>query len=137
MGFKWVSNDYGAPATRITHILATNSEAFTAGEAVKLASGRFTVATNGAAVAGFVVGDVTAGTDQAIEVILAKEGDNFEAPYTGTPDAGFVVGVGTADVAADGLSVLSSDITGGAFAITSINTTKATCKLKVKNRQLS
>ncbi len=137
MSFKWIYNEYGAPPTRISNILMTNSEAATKGEALKLASGRWTVATNGAAVAGFANNDVTAGTDQTIEVILAREGDVFEAPYTGTPDAGFIVGVGAADVAVNGLSVLSSDITGGAFSVLEKNTSETTCRVKVKNRQLS
>src|SRR5690606_3942968 len=110
-GFRFAYNLYGAPARRISHIKATNSEAFTAGEAVKLASGRWTKATNGAAVAGFAAETITAGTDQDLTVYLAREGDVWDAPYTGTPDAGFVPGANTADVSTDGLSVLSSDVT--------------------------
>lgn len=137
MAFKWVNNDSGAPETRLSSIYATDSEAFTEGEAVILSSGKWTKATNGVAVAGFARQTLAAGTSQLLEVTLAKPDDNFEAPYTGTPDAAFVVGVGTADVSSDGLSVLSSDVTSGAFAILGINTTKVTCRLKVKNRQLS
>lgn len=134
MGFKFAFNDYGAPERRVSHILATNSEAFVQGEAVKLASGRWTKATNGAEVAGFSNQTLAAGTDQYLEVILAREGDWFDAPYTGTPDAGFVVGVHTADISADGLSVLSSDVTGGPFSVLEINTNKTTCRVKVKKR---
>lgn len=134
MGFKFAFNDYGAPERRVSHILATNSEAFTQGEAVKLASGRWTKATNGAAVAGFANQTITAGTDKALEVIIAREGDWFDAPYTGTPDAAFVVGVEVADVSTDGLSVLSSDVTGGPFSVLEINTNKTTCRVKVKKR---
>lgn len=137
MGFKWTRNEYGAPAQRISSILATDSEAFTEGEAVKLASGKWTKATNGAAVAGFANQTLAAGTGQYLEVIQAREGDVFEATYTGTPDATFLAGVNSVDVSTDGLSVLSSDVTGGAFAILEVNTTKTTCRLKVKNRQLS
>lgn len=136
MPFKLVTNDYGAVPTRISNILATNSEAFTEGEALKLASGRWTKATNGAAVAGFAAGTYTAGTDQYIDVIVAREGDVFETNYTGTPDATFYPGT-AADVSTDGLSVLASDVTGGQFAILSVNTTKTTCRVKVKTRQLS
>lgn len=134
MGFKFAFNDYGAPERRVSHILATNSEAFAQGEAVKLASGRWTKATNGVEVAGFANQSLAAGTDQPLEVVLAREGDWFDAPYTGTPDVGFVVGVMTADVAVDGLSVLASDVTAGPFAVLEINTNKATCRVKVKKR---
>jgi hypothetical protein len=52
-GFRFAYNLYGAPERRISHILATNSEAFTAGEAVKLANGRWTKAGSTDAIAGF------------------------------------------------------------------------------------
>jgi hypothetical protein len=135
--FKWVYNEYGAPVTRITDIKGTASEAFVEGQALKIASGRWTVATNGVAVAGICNQTVTVGADDYIEVIQVREGDVFEAPYTGTPAGGFIIGVMVADVSVDGLSVLSSDVTGGPFAILGINTTKETCRLKVKLRQLS
>ncbi|MGG4217308.1 hypothetical protein [Paenibacillus ottowii] len=137
MGFRWVFNDYGAPESRIAHILATNSEAFARGEAVSLVNGRWSKTANGAAIGGFANQTITAGTDKKLEVTLAREGDNFEASYTGTPDAAFLVGANTVDVSADGLSVLSSDVTGGALVVMDINTNKATCRVKVKNRQLS
>ena len=134
MGFKFAFNDYGSPERRVSHILATNAEAFAPGEAVKLAAGRWTKATNGASVAGFANQSLAAGTDQPLEVIIAREGDWFDAPYTGTPDVGFVVGVEVADVSADGLTVLASDITGGPFSVLEINTNKKTCRVKVKKR---
>lgn len=134
MAFVFAFNDYGAPERRVSHILATNSEAFKQGQAVKLASGRWTAATNGANVAGFANQNLSAGTDQILEVVLAREGDWFDAPYTGTPDGGFIIGVETADVSTDGLSVLSSDITGGPFSVLDINTNKKTCRVKVKKR---
>lgn len=133
-GFKFVFNDYGAPERRVSHIMATNAEAFAQGEAVKLAAGRWTKATNGSAIAGFANQSLAAGTDQPLEVILAREGDWFDAPYTATPDVGFVIGVETADVATDGLSVLSSDITGGPFSVIEINANNKTCRVKVKKR---
>lgn len=136
-GFKFIYNEYGAPATRITNILFTDSEAGTKGEAVMLSSGRFTKLTGNNACAGFLNADVTSGTDQTCEVIQAREGDVFEAPYTGTPDAGFIVGATAADIASDGLSVNSADVTSGAFSIIEKNTADTTCRLKVKNRQLS
>lgn len=136
-GFKFVFNDYGAPTRHITSILATNAEAFVLGEAVKLTSGRWTKATNGANVAGFANQSLAAGTNQFLDVVLAREGDWFEAPYTGTPDAAFVPGCEVADVAADGLSVLASDVTGGPFTVLDVNTSKATCTIKVKKRVFS
>lgn len=137
MGFKFVFNDNGSPERRVAHILATDNEAFVIGEAVKLVNGRWTKATNGAAIAGFANQKLTAGTDKKLEVILAREGDWFDAPYTGTPDAGFVIGANTVDVSTDGLSVLASDVTGGAFSVLDINTNTSSCRVKVKNRQLS
>ncbi|AIQ19529.1 hypothetical protein H70357_24545 [Paenibacillus sp. FSL H7-0357] len=137
MAFKFAFNDYGAPTHRISSILATNSEAFVLGEAVKLASGRWTKATNGANVAGFANQTLAAGTDQFLEVVIAREGDWFEAPYTGTPDAAFVPGVEVADVSTDGLSVLASDVTAGPFSILNINTAKSLVTLKVKKRVFS
>lgn len=135
--FKFAYNLYGAPQRRISNILATNSEAFTAGEAVRLVSGRWTKAANGSHVAGFAVETLAAGTDQYLTVYPAREGDVWDAPYTGTPDATFLPGQQTADVATDGLSVNAADVTGGAFAILEVNTTNETCRLIVKNRQLS
>lgn len=136
-GFQFAFNDYGAPTHHVSHLLATDSEAFELGEAVKIVSGRVTKATNGAAIFGFANQKLAAGTNQVIDVILAREGDWFDAPYTGTPDGGFVAGVATADVATDGLSVLSSDITGGPFFVHSINTNTKTVRVKVKLRQHS
>lgn len=135
--FLWAYNEYGAPETRITNILATDAEAFVYGEALKLASGKWTKATNGVNIAGFSNQTLAAGTSQFLEVIQAREGDVFTAPYTGSPDATFLAGANTVDVSADGLSVLSSDVTGGALAVLNINTTNTTCRVKVKNRQLS
>jgi hypothetical protein len=137
MGFKWVYNEYGAPVRRLTHILATNAEAFVEGEALSLVNGRWTKAANGGAIAGFSNQTLAAGTDQYLDVIQSREGDAFDAPYTGAPAVGFVVGANTVDVAADGLSALSSDVTGGALSVLEVNTNKTTCRVKVKNRQLS
>lgn len=137
MPFKFAFNDYGAPAHRVSSIMATDSEAFTQGEAVRIVSGRWTKAANGAAIAGFANQTLAAGTSQYLDVVLAREGDYFDAPYTGTPDATFLAGVNTADISTDGLSVLASDVTGGPFAVLEVNTIKTTCRVKVKNRQLS
>lgn len=137
MAFKFAFNDYGAPTHHISSILATNSEAFVLGEAVKIVSGRWTKATNGAAVAGFANQTLAAGTDQYLDVVIAREGDWFDAPYTGTPDAAFLPGAAAADISTDGLSVLASDVTGGPFSVLEVNTNKTTCRVKVKSRTFS
>jgi len=136
-GFKYVYNDYGKDPTRITEFLMTNSEAGSAGEAVKLVNGRWTKASGTDAVGGFLTSNVTGGTDQACEVILAREGDWYDAPYTGTADAGFVSGATEVALATDGLSVDSATVADGAVAVLSINTNKKTARVKVKNRQFS
>lgn len=133
-GFQFAFNDYAAPERRVSHILATNATAFTKGQAVTITSGRWAAVANGGAIAGFANQTIAAGTDQTLEVILAREGDWFDAPYTGTPAGGFVVGVDVADIAANGLSVLASDVTGGALSVLEINTNKQTCRVKVKKR---
>lgn len=137
--FKWIrSAGYEVPS-RINHIPAATGETFTRGEAVYVnSSGELTKAANGSQIAGFAnQTKTTTASDKVLEIIEARADDVFEAAYTGTPAAGFVVGANTVDVSADGLTVLSSDVTGGALAVQSINTTKATCRIRVKNRQLS
>lgn len=136
-GFKYVYNDYGKDPTRITELLMTNSEAGIAGEAVKIVSGRLTKASTTDAIAGFLTTNVVAGTDQPTEIILAREGDWYEAAYTGTPAAGFLSGASAVVLAADGLSANAATVTGGALSVLSINTNKKTARVKVKNRQLS
>lgn len=134
---KWVYNEYGAPPTRITNILFTDSEAGASGELVNLASGKFTKASGTEAVAGVLTAAVASGTSQTCEVIQAREGDVFEAPYTGTADAAFLAGANAVGIATDGLSVDAATVASGALAILEINTDKETCRFKVKTRQLS
>lgn len=136
-GFNYVHNDYGKDPTRITRYLMTNSEAGLAGEAIKIVSGRVTKAGATDPIAGFLNASVTAGTDQPTEIILAREGDVFEVPYTGTPAGGFVEGLSVATIATDGLSLASATVTGGSIAVLEINTNKKTAKVKVKVRQFS
>lgn len=135
-GFRFAYNLYGAPERRISHIMANNGESFVAGEAVKLASGRWTKASGTDAVAGFAAQNLSGG-NQILEVVQAREGDVWEAPYSGTPDAGFVVGANAVAVATDGLSANSATVSGGALSVIEINTNKKTCRVIVKNRQLS
>lgn len=136
-GFKYVYNDYGKDPTRITEHLFKDSEAGLAGEAVKLVNGRWTKASGTDAVGGFLTSNVVAGTNKACEVILAREGDWYDTPYTGTPAAGFTPGVNVAAISTDGLSVNSAVIVDGAIAVLSINTNKKTARVKVKARQFS
>lgn len=138
MGFEWLNTDLYAVPSRITHIPATSGETYAKGEALTLVNGAWTKAANGGTVGGFANQSKTASaSDLTLEVIEARPGDRFRAPYTGTPAGGFVVGVKIADVSTDGLSVLSSDVTGGPFAVWEINTTKTTCVVTVTNRVFS
>lgn len=136
-GFKYVYNDYGKDPTRITEFLMKNNEAGVAGGAVKLVSGRWTKASGTDAVGGFLTSNVTAGTDQPCEVVLAREGDWYDAAYSGTAAAGFKEGIDVVALATDGLSVDAATVAGGAIAVLSINTEKKTARVKVKNRQFS
>ncbi|MEK8128360.1 hypothetical protein WMW72_10640 [Paenibacillus filicis] len=136
-GFNFVYNDYGKDETRLTDKLFTNAEGAFAGQAVKLVSGRWTKASGTDAIGGFLTANVVAGTDKECEVIMAREGDWFEVPYTGTPAAGFVAGANAVTVAADGLSLNSATVAGGAVAVYSINTNKKTARVKIKQRQFS
>lgn len=137
-GFHWMNSDLYSVPSRITHIPGTASETYTKGEALTITSGGWTKASNGGTVGGFANESKTCTADDlTLEVIEARPGDKFVAPYTGTPDAGFVRGVKTADVSTDGLSVLSSDVTGGPFAVWDIITSKTQCIVTVVNRIFS
>lgn len=137
--FKWLRNAGGEVPSRITHIPATASEVYTKGEALKLsATGAWTKASTTDVVAGFANQSKTAtASDLTLEVIEARADDVFESNYTGTPAAGFVLGANAVTLAADGLSPNSATVIGGALAIVDINTTKLTCRVRVKSRQLS
>lgn len=137
-GFNWFrSAGYEVPS-RITHIPGTTGETFTKGEAVKVASGAFTKAGPTDAIAGFAAQTKTiSANDTALEVTEARADDVFEVTYTGTPVAGFVMGANAAAVSTDGLNSDSTTVAGGALAVVSINTTKKTCRVRVKNRQFS
>lgn len=136
-GFNFMYNDYGAPVSRRTDVLYKDSEAAKAGQAVKLDAGRFTKAGATDAIAGFLTHNLASGTDQRCEVMMAREGDVYVAPYTGTPAAGFVPGLSVGTISTDALSLNSATVTGGAIAVLEVNTNKKTAIVKVKNRQLS
>lgn len=136
-GFNFMYNDYGAPVSRRTDILFKNSEAAKAGQAVKLDAGRFTKAGATDPIAGFLTHNLDAGTDQRCEVMMAREGDVYHVPYTGTPAGGFVPGASAVVISSDALSVNSATVTGGSISVLEVNTNKKTAIVKVKNRQLS
>ncbi|MGG1643031.1 hypothetical protein ACIFQM_17570 [Paenibacillus sp. NRS-1782] len=136
-GFRYVYNDYGKDPTRITSLLMTDAEAGLAGEAIKIVAGRVTKAGPTDAIAGFLTTNVTAGTNQSVEFVLAREGDWYDGPYTGTAAAGFVAGANEVALAANGLSADAVTVTGGALVVFDVNTNKKTARFKVRNRQLS
>ncbi|MNO36213.1 hypothetical protein D3C76_262800 [compost metagenome] len=136
-GFRYVYNDYGKDPTRITEFLMTDSEAGLAGEAIKIVSGRVTKAGPTDPIAGFLTSNITAGTNKPTEIILAREGDWYDVPYSGTPAAGFVPGVVGVVLATDGLSANSATVTGGQLSVLQVNTNKKIARVKVKVRQFS
>lgn len=136
-GFKYIYNDYGKDPTRITSQLMTDNEAGLAGEAIKIVAGRVTKAGATDPIAGFLTSNVKSGTDQETEFILAREGDWYEGPFTGTAAAGFVTGASAIALAADGLSANAATVTGGPLAVFEINDNKKTARFKIRNRQLS
>ncbi|MFW5438113.1 hypothetical protein [Paenibacillus apiarius] len=136
-GFRYVYNDYGKDPTRVTEHLMTDNEAGFAGEAIKIANGRVTKAGPTDLVAGFLTANVKAGKDVSTEYILAREGDWYDAPFTGTPDAGFVSGANAVAVATDGLAADAAVVADGSLSIFAINSNNKTCRVKVKKRQFS
>lgn len=134
-GFRFVMNDYGAPERRVSSHFFTDNEAGSAGQAVKLVDGRWTGASGTDAIGGFLTHNVSAGTDQVCEVILAREGDWFDVPYSGEPGTGFGPGANEVGISADGLSADAATVEGGALSVLEVNTEKQTCRVKVKNRQ--
>ncbi|BFH70600.1 hypothetical protein J27TS7_58710 [Paenibacillus dendritiformis] len=136
-GFKYVYNDYGKDPTRVTSIIMTDNEAGYAGEAVKVVNGRATKAGPTDAIAGFLTSNIAAGKDSPCEIILAREGDWYDAPFVGTPDAGFVSGADAVAVAADGLAADAAVVADGPLAVLTVNDNNKTCRVKVKKRQFS
>ncbi|MNI87791.1 hypothetical protein D3C73_1450180 [compost metagenome] len=115
----------------------TDNEAGLAGEAVKIVAGRVTKAGATDPIAGFLTSNVAAGTNKPTEIILAREGDWYDAPYSGTSAAGFVPGVVGVVLATDGLSANSATVTGGQLSVLQVNTNKKIARVKVKVRQFS
>lgn len=138
MAFVWHQNTDSRQPNLIGNIKAKASTTFTYGESLILVSGRWEVAVAGAKVGGVFNGTTfTSGTDDLIEVIECRAGDIFIADYTGTPDATFLAGMQTADIASGGLLLDAADVTGGAWAILKVDTTNTQAWVRPKLRQLS
>ena len=136
-GFELVFNDYGAPTRHISTITAANAAVFKEGQAVTITNGLVVVASTTGVPAGFATANTTSDGVKPVDFILAREGDNFEVPYTGTPNAAFLAGAQTVALSADGLSVDAATVAGGALSVLSVNTVKKTCIVKVKKRVFS
>lgn len=139
MAFVWSQNTARTIPVIISHIKAKASTTFTYGESLIIDStGRWDVAVAGAKVAGVFNGTTfTSGANDLIDVIECTPNDIFIANYTGTPDAAFLAGQQTADIAAGGLVLNAADVTGGAWAILAVDTTNAKATVRAKLRQLS
>lgn len=136
MAFKMIKDLAGAPLVKMSFLL-TNSEASTAGEAMKFASGRLTKLTDGTAPAVIAAETKTAGTDVSCETYLISPTQIWEVGYTGTPDATFVAGQATADIDTTGLLINAADVTGGCFAVLTKDTTNTKVTGHFKARQLN
>lgn len=133
---EFVKDLTGAPLVVTTDFYMTDSEAATKGEALAFSSGRLTKVAGGGTVAAIAMETKTAGTDVKVKVALVTPTQVWRAKYTGTPDAGFIVGVATADIATNGIDINAADITGGAFSVIAKDTTKTTVDVLIKGRQL-
>lgn len=127
MALRLVGNINGQyHAKVVTNIYMTDNEAAVAGQAYKLASGRWTKATGTDRVYAVCIKDADAGTNVFGVMELVKNGDIIEADYTGTPNAAFLVGCESATLGdADGTVVDASDVTGGCLLIMEKDTTAA------------
>lgn len=138
MAIVWKRNTARTLPIIISNIKATASTTFTYGQSLILSSGRWATAVAGAKVCGVYNGPTfTSGTDDFMDVIECTPNDVFEADYTGTPDATFLPGLETADIAAGGLVLASADVAGGAWALLSVDTTNSKATVRAKLRQLS
>lgn len=138
MAFRWAGNTSRRQPTIISNQLAKASTTFTYGECLIVVSGRWEVAVAGGKVGGVFNGTTfTSGANDFIEVIECTPEDIFIADYTGTPDATFVFGMQTADIASGGLVLDATDVTGGAWAILKVDTANAQAWVRPKLRQFS
>jgi hypothetical protein len=138
MAIVWKQNTNSRQPTFINNILAKATTTFTYGEALIVVSGRWEVAAAGGKVGGVFNGTTfTSGANDYIEVIECTPGDIFVADYTGTPDATFLPGMMTADTAVGGLVLDAADVTGGAWALLSVDTANTKATVRAKLRQFS
>lgn len=140
MAITWKQNSASRIPNIIAHIKPKASTTFTTGVSVKLALGVWDVCAAADAVVGVYNGptftSVASPTDP-IEVIEATPNDVFEIDYINTPNAAFVPGLNVAPVASGGLNLDSAVVTGGAWALTYVNTTTKKVLARCKLRQLS
>jgi hypothetical protein len=138
MAFRWMRSTARTLPIIISNIKAKASTTFTYGQSLILVTGRWETAVAGAKVAGIYSGPTfTSGADDFIDVIECTPNDVFEVDYTGTPDATFLPGMQTADIAASALVLDAADVTGGAWALLSVDTTNTKATVRAKLRQLS
>ena len=138
MAFVWHQNTASRQPNIISNIKAKASTTFTYGETLILVSGRWEVAVGNGKVGGVYNGPTfTSGADDFIDVIECTPNDIFIADYTGTPDAAFLAGQQTADIASGGLVLDAADVTSGAWAILAVDTANSKATVRAKLRQLS
>ncbi|CAM4098300.1 hypothetical protein L1N85_10715 [Paenibacillus alkaliterrae] len=138
MPFVWRQNSDSRQPKMISNIKAKASTTFTYGQTLQVVSGRWESAVADGVVGGIYNGPTfTSGAEDFIDVIEARPGDEFVADYTGTPDAAFLAGQRTADIAAGGLNLNAADVLNGAWAILSVDTANTKAIVRPKNRQLS
>lgn len=138
MAFRWMRSTARTLPIVISNIKAKATTTFTYGQSLILVSGRWETAVAGAKVGGVYQGPtVTTGTDDFIDVVECTPNDVFEVDYTGTPDATFLPGMQTADIAASALVLDAADVTGGAWAVLSVDTANTKATVRAKLRQLS
>lgn len=133
MAFKLISRPDPAPM----EFLVTDGEAISYGQCLKFASGKLTKCGQATSVAAISQQDVPAGTGNKCKVIIVEPGQIWEADYTGTPDAGWVVGCATCDITdATGLTINAADVSEGKFALLEIGA-NSKCKVMCVGRALT
>lgn len=136
MAFKLISRHDPAPMAFDT----TAGESFVYGECVKFSGGKIAKAGTTDDVAGVVLHAVT-GVSGVVgtckQVVLVDAEQIWEADYTGTPAAGFVVGVNSATLDTTGANLDASNVTNGPCSVIKINTNDKKAWVKFKKRQLA
>jgi hypothetical protein len=138
MAFRW----FGSSGSRVPTVIANHklkaSTTFTHGVSVRAVSGRWQPCTVQESVGGIYEGPtITSGANDVVDITEVTPLDLFEVDYTGTPDAAFLFGQGTADCDTDGLNLNAADVTSGSWAIIKVDTTNEKAIVRCKNRQFS